>query len=66
MDNHLHDAGRSHAEQVTPISGAVARTANPHHDRTTPSVYESNSYHGAAIRDAEQARLGKLYPRLYL
>ena len=29
-----------------------------------PIAFESNSYHGAAIREAEQDRFDALYPRL--
>ena len=65
MDHRLHHSPAEHQGQPTPIAprgkvgGGIRRGA------VVFSAVDSNSYHDAAIKGAEQERLDRRYPRLY-
>ena len=65
MDNQFRYDPAEYHEQVARIAEHVVPSVGGVQTLAAPIAVESNSYHGAAIQQAEQDRLRELYPRLY-
>ena len=65
MDNQFRYDPAEYHEQVARIAEHVVPSVGGVQTLAAPVAFESNAYHAAAIRDAEQDRLSELYPRLY-
>ena len=64
MDNQFRYDPAEYHEQVARIAEHVVPSVDGVQTLAAPIAFESNSYHGAAIREAEQDRFDALYPRL--
>ncbi len=64
MDNQFRYDPADYHEQVARIAEHVVSSADGVSTFAAPVECDSNSYHGAAIRDAEQDRISEMYPRL--
>ena len=65
MNDRFHYDPTAYREQVIRIAEHATAKGNPVPAPAAAAVCDINSYHGAAIEDAEQDRLSKLYPRLH-
>ena len=66
MDNHFHYDPAAYHEQVVNIADHVVSNDDAILIFTPRIDVDSNSYHACAIQKAEQERVTKLHPRLYL
>ena len=64
MDNQFHYDPAEYQQQVARIAEHVVPSVDGVQTLAAPIAFESNSYHAAAIRAADQDRLSTLYPRL--
>ncbi len=64
MDNQFRYDPAEYHEQVARIAEHVVPSVGGVQTLAAPVEFESNSYHGVAIREAEQQRFRVLYPRL--
>ena len=64
MDNQFRYDPAQYHEQVARIAEHVVPSVGGVQTLAAPIEFESNSYHGAAIRAAEKDRFSTLYPRL--
>lgn len=64
MDNQFRYDPAEYHEQVARIAEHVVPSVGGLQTVAAPIEVESNSYHGVAIREAEQDRFSALYPRL--
>ncbi len=65
MNDRFHYDPNAYREQVIRIAEHVIPDGSAVRAPAAPVLYDTNSYHGAAIQGAEQDRLSRLYPRLY-
>ena len=65
MSDPFHYDPAGYHEQVEKIAEHVISNGNALPTIAPRANFESNSYHGAAIRKADQDRLNKPYPRLH-
>ena len=65
MIDRFHYDPTAYREQVIRIAEHAVPPGRAVRAPAAPVRCDSNSYHGAAIEDAERDRLSKLYPRLH-
>lgn len=65
MNDRFHYDPTAYREQVIRIAEHAIAHGSVVRAPAAPVLCDSNSYHGAAIEDAERDRLSKLYPRLH-
>ncbi len=65
MNDRFHYDPTAYREQVIRMAEHAIAGGSAVRAPAAPVLCDSNSYHAAAIADAERDRLSKLYPRLH-